>query len=82
MNWFTYLKLGALVFGILKKQFPQQLEKVPVDDIVSVVTELITTTATVQQAKVIQEPMPRMLASGQPLTPTRPQYRLVLGNTP
>jgi hypothetical protein len=77
MTWLLYLRLGAHIYKVLKAHFPE-LGKVPIEDILAVVEELLTTSASHKDVRVIQEPT----ASPQMALGTAPrQYRLVLGGT-
>ncbi|HKA75313.1 MAG TPA: hypothetical protein VKE26_26155 [Xanthobacteraceae bacterium] len=71
---FTYLTLGRAVYRLLRERFPE-VDDVPLDDVLVVVTELLTTPATLDEAMVCAEVVPGHLA------PTRAgttDYRLVV----
>jgi hypothetical protein len=53
--WLDYLRLGRLVYRILRAHFPD-LGKVPIEDLLAVVEELLKTTASVQEVAIQVEP--------------------------
>jgi len=71
-----YLRIGRVVYGVLRRAFPD-LGRVPLEDVLHVVEELLRTSATVRDVAVQVEPAPV-----QSLLATRPtpeaQYRLVI----
>ena len=84
MNWITYVRLGRLVWSILERQFSERmpaLRTVPIEDLLAVVEEVLTTTATIEEARLRGEPAPPRLLSGAAVDPGRQVYRLSLPST-
>jgi hypothetical protein len=83
MKWALYFRLGKLVYRILRDHFPQ-LAAVPVEDLLSVAGELLTTSASVADTKIQAEPaLSAALPARRPEGATRrPQYRLVVRQRP
>src|SRR5262245_14023179 len=65
---FTYLTLGRAVYRLLRERFPE-VDDVPLDDVLVVVTELLTTPATLDEAMVCAEVVP---GTWPPRAPGRP----------
>lgn len=74
MNWRTYFRIGRAIYAVLQRRFPH-VAQVPIDDILSVVEELLTTKASVQDVKV-QTELPAM--QGLLGAKVDPHYRLVV----
>jgi len=55
MQWITSFKIGARVYLLLKQRYPEILAKVPDEDLVAVVEELITSMSTIQQTTLVDE---------------------------
>jgi len=55
MTWITYFKIGARVYLLLKQRYPDILAKVPEEDVLSVVEELLMSTSTIAQTKLVDE---------------------------
>jgi len=51
---FTYLTVGRAVYRCLRERFPE-IDDVPLEDVLSVVEELLTTSATLEEAMVCAE---------------------------
>lgn len=77
MTWFVTQRIGRLVWRILAARFPE-LSKVPLEDILAVVEEVLTSTLTLQDAMVKTEPARQGLTSVGSADPARLHYRLVL----
>jgi hypothetical protein len=74
MNWRLYFRIGRAVWRLLQQRFPD-LAKVPGEDVIAVVEELLTTSASLQDVKV-QTELPA--AQGLIGRPVDPHYRLVV----
>jgi hypothetical protein len=80
VKWLMYVKLGARIYRLLVERFPQ-LPKVPAEDVIAVVEELLTTPRTVEDVKIQEEPKPATLM-GTNLRQTKPEHRLVITKPP
>jgi hypothetical protein len=74
--WLDYVRLGKLVYRLLRAHFPE-LAKVPIADVLNVVEELLKTSASLQDVAVIPEPQASAMKGRAP-APIRPEYRLVV----